>query len=181
MRIIAGSRKGSIIEAPKGRDVRPTLDRVKESMFGMIQFQIADRAVLDLFAGSGNLGLEALSRGARYAVFNDAARSSLQVVQTNLNKLRFADRARTSCRQYDMALMGFQRSGERFGVIFLDPPYAAGLLEHALALIAEYDLLEPDGVIVAEHDRSLQPQKMCIRDSGQGDGAISGRKELRRI
>ena len=120
-------------------------------------------------------------RDRRYAVFNDAARSSLQVVQTNLNKLRFADRARTSCRQYDMALMGFQRSGERFGVIFLDPPYAAGLLEHALALIAEYDLLEPDGVIVAEHDRSLQPQKMCIRDSGQGDGAISGRKELRRI
>lgn len=89
MRIIAGTKRGQPIAAPKGRDTRPTLDRVKESLFGIIQFEIAGKTVLDLFAGSGNLGLEALSRGAEHAVFNDAARESAAVVRTNVERLGF--------------------------------------------------------------------------------------------
>ena len=93
MRIIAGMKRGQTILAPKGRDTRPTLDRVRESLFGIIQFEVAGQTVLDLFAGSGSLGLEALSRGAAHAVFNDSARESIAAVRANLAKLGLSQQA----------------------------------------------------------------------------------------
>ena len=128
MRIIAGTKRGQAIAAPKGRETRPTLDRVRESLFGIIQFEVAGKTVLDLFAGSGSLGLEALSRGAEYAVFNDAARESVAIV-------RF-----------------------RFGLVFLDPPYRAGLLEETLVCLKTAGVLAPGCRVIAEHAANLPPE-----------------------
>ena len=94
MRIIAGDKRGCAISAPKGLDTRPTLDRVKESLFGILQFDIYGKRVLDLFAGSGALGLEAVSRGAKSAVFCDSARESIDIVNANIKKLGYGNKCR---------------------------------------------------------------------------------------
>ena len=122
MRIIAGTKRGQAITAPKGRKTRPTLDRVRESLFGIIQFEVAGKTVLDLFAGSGSLGLEALSRGAEYAVFNDAARESVAIVRANVEKLGFTRQAAVYSLDYRAAIQAAARAGFRFGLVFLDPP-----------------------------------------------------------
>lgn len=158
MRIIAGTKRGQPIAAPKGRDTRPTLDRVKESLFGIIQFDIAGKTVLDLFAGSGNLGLEALSRGAEHAVFNDAARESVAAVRANTAKLGFSEQATVYALDYRAAIQAAARAGFRFGLVFLDPPYRAGLLEEALAALAAAGVLAPDCLIIAEHAAALPPE-----------------------
>lgn len=158
MRIIAGTKRGQPIAAPKGRDTRPTLDRVKESLFGIIQFDIAGKTVLDLFAGSGNLGLEALSRGAEHAVFNDAARESIAAVRANVAKLGFSEQATVYALDYRAAIQAAARAGFRFGLVFLDPPYRAGLLEEALTALAEAGVLAPGCLIISEHAAALPPE-----------------------
>lgn len=157
MRIIAGSRRGRIIEAPRGTDTRPTYDRVRESVFGIIQFSVGGKRVLDLFGGSGALGLEALSRGAGSVLFNDASRQSAAVIRANIEKLGFGDEAEVYCLPFDKAIERAAYSEKRFDLVFLDPPYRAGLIEPAMAKLLSEGVLERDAVMIAEHHTALVP------------------------
>jgi 16S rRNA (guanine966-N2)-methyltransferase len=154
MRIIAGIVKGFLLKAPKGLDVRPTSDRVKETVFNILSSQIVDAEVLDLFAGTGNLGLEALSRGAASAVFLDVSRKSLEVVKENIAHTNLNDRCEV--RKTD-ALLGidfFQKNHKKFDLIFCDPPYNQGLVGKVLANLDNPDsILSLDGVLIVEHSR----------------------------
>ena len=136
MRVITGTARGMTLKAPKGMDTRPTMDQVKEGIFSAIQFEVEGRRALDLFAGSGQLGIEALSRGAREAVFVDARRDACQVVRENLAKTRLAERAQVVQMDY-LSYLGAGRG--RFDLVFLDPPYAEVFLENALKRISEID------------------------------------------
>ncbi len=157
MRIIAGSRRGRTFAAPKGMDTRPTLDRVKESLFGILQFELEGRRVLDLFAGSGNLGLEALSRGARYALFNDHGRESAALIRANVTKLGFEDCARVLCMDYASAIRMAAGDGQAFDLVFLDPPYRAELGEKAMAAMLDARILGADSKVILEHSASALP------------------------
>ena len=146
MRIIAGEWRGRRLETREGMDVRPTPERVKEALFNILQFQLEGRRVLDLFAGSGQLGLEALSRGAAEAVFVDESRDSAAVVKRNIASLKAE--AKTRLYQTDFAAF-LMRHQEPFDIVFLDPPYRSGKLEAALPLAAA--ITNPGGTIIAEH------------------------------
>lgn len=159
MRIIAGSARGRKIEAPEGLDTRPTLDRVKESFFGSIQFDIGDSECLDLFAGSGNLGIEAISRGARHAVFVDRDKKCTAIIQSNLKLVGFQDRANVLLSDADSALYNLSRAGKRFDIVFLDPPYDDGLIPGVLEALLNLNLLRKNAIVVAEHriDNDITP------------------------
>ena len=157
MRIIAGDKRGCQLVTPKGMDTRPTLDRVKESLFGILQFDIASRRVLDLFAGSGGLGLECLSRHAEFAVFCDHSRESINAVRENIKKLGYESRSRVYQCDWAQAISKMQAAGDRFDLVFLDPPYKAGLVEKAIETLKAHDLLNEECIIVAEHDSKLPP------------------------
>ena len=127
-------------------DTRPTTDKVKESMFSILQFDIEGRRVLDLFAGTGQLGIEALSRGAAECVFIDRRADAVKLIRENLALCRLEDRARV--RQGEA--LPYLRSGEKFDIVFLDPPYASGLLAQTLTDIAAFDICRAHGIIIAE-------------------------------
>lgn len=146
MRVITGSARGRRLLTLEGESVRPTTDKVKEAMFSAIQFEIEGRQVLDLFAGSGQLAVEALSRGAERAVLVDAARSSLAVAEKNLASTGLSEKARLVHGDFASYLSSCR---ERFDLAFLDPPYRTGLLQRALPLVAER--MNPGGTIVCEH------------------------------
>ena len=154
MRVITGSARGRRLKELEGMETRPTTDRVKEGMFSALQFDIEGRRVLDLFAGTGQLGIECLSRGAASAVFVDRRPDAVKLIKENLKVTDLSDRARVVSGDS----MEFLKSlREKFDIILLDPPYAAGLLEPAIAHIARFDILHPHGIMVAEHpvDRTL--------------------------
>ena len=148
MRVVAGSAKGRKLVAPEGMATRPTTDQLKEAMFNIIQFEVADRRVLDLFAGSGQLGIEALSRGAAHCTFVDERRESLRVIRENLEKTGFSDKALVASGDA-LAFLGRQ-SPRQFDLILLDPPYGGGLLKKSICAVAAFDILAPDGIIVCE-------------------------------
>ena len=147
MRVITGTARGRRLKELPGRETRPTTDKVKESIFNIIQFDIEGRNTLDLFAGTGQLGIEALSRGAARCAFVDARREAAALVRENLAHCGLADRARVV--QGD-ALAFLTGCREKFGLVFLDPPYASGLLEQSLELLAEIDIVAGNGIIVCE-------------------------------
>ena len=154
MRVITGSARGIRLQTLEGMDVRPTTDRVKEGMFSAIQFEIPGSRVLDLFAGSGQLGIEALSRGARQAVFVDQSRASLEVVSANLKKCRFTD----NCELHQKTAEQFIRTARgKFDLIFLDPPYRMDILGTLLPQLAP--LLSAEGKIIAEHEADCNLQE----------------------
>ena len=155
MRIIAGSARGRSIEAPKGRETRPTLDRVREAMFGMIQFDIEDSFVLDLFAGSGALGLEAISRGAKQAVFCDSDRSACAVVERNINSLGFKQSAEVHCSDCFLLIDRLSALGKRFSIVLIDPPYMAGLYERVLNALASSGIMDDGCILLIEHPRRM--------------------------
>lgn len=146
MRIIAGSKRGKKLLTLEGEQVRPTTNMVKEALFNILQFGLEGRRFLDLFAGSGQIGLEALSRGAREAVFVDSSRDSVRVVQKNLEAAGFQDRGKVVSADFAGYLM---REQGQFDIAFIDPPYHAGLIEKALELAVEK--MSPGGVLVCEH------------------------------
>lgn len=160
MRVITGSARGVTLKAPKGMDTRPTMDQVKEGIFSAIQFEVEGRRALDLFAGSGQLGIEALSRGAAEAVFVDARRDACQVVRENLEKTRLLPRAQVVQSDYLSYLSACRR---RFDLIFLDPPYAEVFLENALQRISEIDILSDSGIIICE-----KPSEKALRHDFSG-------------
>ena len=148
MRVITGSARGCRLKELEGMETRPTTDRVKEGLFNIIQFDIEGRKVLDLFAGTGQLGIECLRRGAASAVFVDRRPDAVKLIRENLKATRLSDKARVVSGDS----MEFLKSlRESFDLIFLDPPYEAGLLEPAIAHIAKFVILSPHGIIVAEH------------------------------
>ncbi len=149
MRVITGSARGRVLETLPGDDVvRPTTDRVKEAMFSIIQFEIEGRRVLDLFAGSGQLGIEALSRGASHAVFVDKTAESVNCVKRNLIKTGFQFKANVI--QAD-ALTFLKTTRDTFDIALLDPPYSTGILQQAVLLAAEK--ISDGGVIICEHPK----------------------------
>jgi 16S rRNA (guanine(966)-N(2))-methyltransferase RsmD len=157
LRIIAGSARGRRFDAPEGMDTRPTLDRVKESLFGMLQFDIPGSAVLDLFSGSGNLGLEAASRGASKVVCNDRSRDCVAQIRKNAAILGLDGVVRTQCMDFADCLRGLEAAGERFDLVFLDAPYQDGTAQSAADMIFSLGLLRPRGRVVIEHDAKLPP------------------------
>lgn len=147
MRVITGSARGMRLRSPEGSDVRPTGEKTKEAVFSILQNEVEGAAVLDLFAGSGQLGIEALSRGARTCTFVDNSRRALDIVRENLSHTRLAEQARV--HQGDsLAFLGGMPG--TFDIALLDPPYRQGLLDRALPLVAA--AMQPGGVIVCETD-----------------------------
>lgn len=173
MRIITGSARGIPLETLPGEDTRPTSDRVKEALFSMIQFEIEGRRALDLFAGSGQLGLEALSRGAQHCVFIDSARAACDMIVANAKKAKLYDKCRISTGEYASFLRN-AANREQFDIIFLDPPYDADYMSIALASIAEGHLLAPGGRIICETDNGVQPvSKRLLKNDGYHDAQVS--------
>ena len=154
LRIIAGHAKGKKIITPKGLEIRPTTDRVKEAIFNIISTHISDSIVLDLFAGTGNLGLEALSRGAKKAYFIDNSMSSMKIIVENINKISLVDSSIIKRTEALKALDEFASMGTKFDIIFLDPPYGKGLLIPCMKVIEDMQILAKDGIIVVEHNQS---------------------------
>lgn len=151
MRVIAGQAKGRRLRTPKGRELRPTADRVKEALFNILPRDLTGRRVLDLFAGTGNLAVEALSRGAASAVLIDIARPATAVIEENLRTLGFGAAARVVTAPVFKAVRALARSREKFDLILLDPPYERGLAGETLKEIAKEGLLDEGGIVVAEH------------------------------
>lgn len=157
MRIIAGSARGRRFDAPQGMDTRPTLDRVKESLFGILQFDIPGSSVLDLFSGSGNLGLEAASRGAQRVICNDHSRECAGQIQKNAAMLGLQDRIKVYCLDYAVCIDRLRYEGMRFDLAFLDAPYADGTAAKAAEKIFISGILKEGGRVVIEHAKDLPP------------------------
>lgn len=149
MRVIAGRFRGRRLVAPRGADVRPTYDRVRESLFGTLGERIVDSSVLDLFAGAGSLGIESLSRGARHATFVDRDRRALDAVRRNLSELGVEGESAV-VRGDALRALGGGLPGAPFDVVFVDPPYASGLAEAVLERLGESCVLAQDALVVVE-------------------------------
>lgn len=151
MRVISGQAKGHPLKAVPGSNTRPTTDKVKESLFSMIGPYFDEENVLDLFAGTGGLGIEALSRGAANAVFIDASSQSVEVVKRNLASTKLADRAEVYRNDARRALKLLERAGKSFDLIFLDPPYAVKDCDALLIDMASRGLVADGAIAVVEH------------------------------
>ena len=147
MRVIAGTAKGKQLKTPDGMLTRPTTDRVKEALFSIIHFDLPGACVLDLFGGTGQLGIEALSRGAKKAVFVESREEACKLIRENLKRTGLQDRAQVVRADY---LEYLRRCREKFDIVLLDPPYAEVFLENALKMITEIDILQSGGIIVTE-------------------------------
>lgn len=173
MRVITGTARGRRLITREGGAVRPTSDKIKEALFSIIQFQVEGRRVLDLFSGSGQLGIEALSRGAREAVFVDSSKESVAVTQKNLDNTGLEMRAKVV--QSDFADFLVREQG-RFDLAFLDPPYRTGMLQKALPMVAAK--MNSGGTLVCENptDEELPPQAgdfVCFRVCRYGKIALT--------
>lgn len=147
MRVITGKARGIVLKTPEGMLTRPTADRVKEALFSIIQFDIPGARVLDLFGGTGQLGIEALSRGATSAVFVDSREEACKLIRENLKRTKLENLGKVVRSDY---LSYLNRCKEQFEIIILDPPYAEVFLENALKTITEIDILHSGGIIIAE-------------------------------
>lgn len=152
VRVISGSARGLKLNTPGDDRVRPTTDRVKESMFNIVQDWVYDSQVLDLFAGSGALGIEALSRGASQAVFCDNSLDSIKIIKSNIEKARVVDRSQIVSGDYKRCLRDMEAKNQSFDMIFVDPPYYEGLFEEVLDTIRSCKILKKDGIVIVEHD-----------------------------
>ncbi len=173
MRVITGSARGRRLITLEGEDIRPTADKVKEAVFSSIQFEIEGRTVLDLFAGSGSLGIEALSRGAHRAVFCDLSRQAVGVINKNLENTRL-DSLATVINTDGVSYLRTTR--EKFDIIFMDPPYRKQLADRALTYA--HEVMNPGGVIVCEsaYDEIL-PEKsgnfIAVKESKYGKTKVT--------
>ncbi len=147
MRVISGKARGTILKTPEGMQTRPTADRVKEALFSIIQFDLPAAKVLDLFGGSGQLGIEALSRGAKSVVFVDASDKACSLIKENLRRCKMENDGKVIRSDYMKFLENCQES---FDIVLLDPPYAEIFLENAIKKLSEIDILQSGAIIVAE-------------------------------
>ncbi len=153
MRIITGKAKGIRLKTLDGEVTRPTTERVKESVFSMLQFDLEGREVLDLFAGSGQMGLEAVSRGAAHAVLVDQSKDAIKVIQENVTKTKLS----TDCTVWNGAAIDYIRrnTGKKFDIVFLDPPYAANLYAPTLRALQKAQMLKPTSLLICESDTEI--------------------------
>jgi len=151
LRVIAGSARGTKLKAPKGLSVRPTADRVKEALFNIISARIVDCLFIDLFAGSGAVGIEALSRGAASAVFVDHNRGNIVLIRDNLEKTRLSERARLLLSDSGRAIDRLGAEKLKADLIFIDPPYDLTNVELLVSRVIAKDLINPTGLVVVEH------------------------------
>lgn len=156
MRVITGTARGRKLKTPQGLDIRPTTDNVKEAIFNILQFDIEGRRVLDLFAGTGQLGIECLSRGAREAVFVDQSREAVRAVKENLSLCGF------SAPVLQQDALHYLRSCGKFDLVLVDPPYDAGLYDRVLETINSVDMLSDGGIIVCESRRETPMPEMRL-------------------
>jgi len=154
LRVISGSARGKKLRTIEGRDIRPTLDRVKESIFNMIAFELPGAMVLDLFCGSGALGIEALSRGAEHVTFVDNNPAALEIARKNLVDTHLNERASSVLSD---SLDFLKTTTKQFDIIFIDPPYESTLYQDVLAEITSRKLLKPGGQVVVELDKMITP------------------------
>lgn len=166
MRVISGKYKGKILTGFNINGTRPTMDRVKESMFAMIQNNLKDKVVLDLFAGSGSLGIEALSNGAKICYFVDNNKIAIDTIKRNTigieNKVIIKKDCFEALKEFDL----------KFDVILLDPPYHDNLMNNVLNKIKEYDLLNKDGIIVCEVEEDIKTSYKVIKEKKYGNKKV---------
>lgn len=161
MRIITGIAKGRVIKAPEGLNTRPTSDRVKESFFNIISKKIYGARTLDLFSGTGNLGLEAISRGAEVCTFVESNNSAYKILAMNIEALGFVSSSELYKRDAFDTLEMLGKSNKKYDIIFLDPPYSMGLVEKSIKKISELKILRKDGIIISECDeKDIIPEKI---------------------
>ena len=174
MRIISGEKKGARLFSLKKRNIRPTSDKVRGAIFNILA-SVEDEKVLDLFAGSGALGIEALSRGAEQVVFVDDSSSSLNLIRKNLEKLGF--KSKSKLIKKDVIRFLKSESAERYDLILADPPYGKGLCQKILEVLSEKELLNPDGILVVEHHKKEMMGKAgdftLLREKKYGDTVVS--------
>ncbi len=151
LRVISGEARGHKLKTLKGSATRPTSDRVKESLFNIVSGYIQGSEVLDLFAGSGSLGIEALSRGAAYAVFADKSKESCGIIKENLAFTKFAEKSEVLFMGFTEALVKLASEGKKFDIVFLDPPYNKNFIQETLKNLAKNDIIRDGGILIAEH------------------------------
>jgi len=153
MRIISGTSKGRKLVTPKRYSLRPTSDRVKESLFNILGSEIEGKVVLDLFAGTGNLGIEALSRGAKRVIFVEKGRQALRLIQTNINQFGLGNRSEILPKDVNRAIGILKQRGECFDLVLMDPPYEKGLIQRTLMKLNTHPIYHGDSILVIEHNR----------------------------
>jgi 16S rRNA (guanine966-N2)-methyltransferase len=178
MRIISGTSKGRRLTTQKGQALRPTSDRVKQSVFNILGNEVEGKTVLDLFAGTGNLGIEALSRGAKKALFVEKRRQALRLIQKNLFQCGMKDRSEILPKDVRRAISVLHQRGESFDLIIMDPPYEKGLIQQTLMKLQSHPIHHRDSILIIEHDRREPLPKTVegwnlIRQREMGDTVIS--------
>ncbi|MCR4839977.1 MAG: 16S rRNA (guanine(966)-N(2))-methyltransferase RsmD [Lachnospiraceae bacterium] len=158
MRVVAGKARSILLETPKGNGTRPTTDRIKETLFNMLQGYCPGAVVLDLFAGSGGLGIEALSRGADYACFADQDRNAVKCITGNVERAGFKDCSDVYQSDYQSTILRLKGISRKFDLVFLDPPYDMELEFKALKALVDADLLTDDCLVVVEAKKEHDPQ-----------------------
>jgi 16S rRNA (guanine(966)-N(2))-methyltransferase RsmD len=176
MRVIGGNARGRRLKVPKGQTTRPTAARVKEALFNILPHDLSGARVLDLFAGTGNLTIEALSRGAAAAIMVDSSFESGKVIRENLRRLHLTDRTKVWIMPAARALRLLARHGDTFDMIFLDPPYDRQWIDRTLQIIAQEKLLRGSGMVIAEHSirEDVEPRydSLALHDQRRYGGTL---------
>ena len=164
-RVVTGRFRGAVLQAPEGDKTRPTTDKVKEALFSIIQSYVPDSEFLDLFAGSGQIGIEALSRGAKRVTLVERSGQAAAIIAKNISKIKLdgSDEIRVHKKSVAQALELLGQAGEKFDIIFMDPPYkdVPLRLEEATKLIGSFGMLNKDGMLIVEHDKDCSiPEEM---------------------
>jgi len=159
MRIITGRARGIKLDTLQGDNTRPTSERAKEAVFSMLQFDIEGRRVLDIFAGSGQMGLEAVSRGAASATFVDSSKQAVEIIKKNVEKTRLSDSCRVLCAKAEDYIRTM-RGREAFDIVFIDPPYALRLVAPVLSALLDAKMIKPTSIIVCESEEADVFEKM---------------------
>lgn len=178
MRVITGQAKGRRLKAPKGMNTRPTSDRTKESLFNIIGDRLVDKTVLDLYAGTGAIGIEALSRGADSVVFVEKDPRVVKIIRENLALTGFANQAEIICQDVDYAVGVLAFKNRTFDIVFLDPPYLKNLLQKSIETLVNHDIINPGGLVITESSKldilSDQYGKVqLLRQERYGDTILS--------
>lgn len=176
-RVVTGRFRGAILQAPEGDRTRPTTDKVKEALFSIIQADVPDSEFLDLYSGSGQIGIEALSRGAKRATLVEKSGQAAGIISKNISKIRLegSDEIRFYKKGVAQALEILGQAGEKFDIIFMDPPYkdVPQRLEETSKFIKDFDMLAPGGMLIVEHDKDcVMPEEInglkCVRSCSYG-------------
>lgn len=154
MRVIAGDRRSIPLVTPKGFKTRPTSDKIKETLFNILQGYVANSSFLDLFSGSGQIGIEALSRGARFAGFIESSKDAVKCIEANIEKTKFKDRSLIIQNEVLPGLRTLENKRKSFDLIFMDPPYSSGLEKAVLEMLSGSKLLNENAIIIVESAKS---------------------------